>query len=406
MEPEVLILGAGPGGATAALALSARGIPCRLIDQAVFPRDKVCGDALSGKVALTLRRIDPALISDLELQSFALGSHGVSFIAPNGRRLDIPFRKAPDPLHPPGFIAARMDFDNWLFRKASAAPGVSVHTGIRISRFKRTANGWEVSDKDGKQVFHARVVIAADGCLSRFAREHGGMQMEDEHHCAGLRAYYDGVEDLDPNGFIELHFVPEFLPGYFWIFPLSGGRANVGVGIRSDVARKRKINLREDMLKLIKSHPEFSRRFRNASILGQIQGCGLPLGSKRRPISGDGFMLVGDAGALIDPFTGEGIGNAMISGLKAAETIEACRGDYSARTLVQYDESVYRRLWPELSLSKRMQELVRYPWLFNLVVNKATRSQELRDTISCMFEDIDLRGKLSDPRFYLRVLLA
>ena len=117
-------------------------------------------------------------------------------------------------------------------------------------------------------------------------------------------------------------------------------------------------------------------------------------------------MLVGDAGALIDPFTGEGIGNAMISGLKAAETIEAGRGDYAAHTLKQYDESVYRRLWPELSLSKRMQELVRYPWLFNLVVNKASRSKELRDTISCMFEDIDLRGKLSDPRFYLRVLLA
>jgi flavin-dependent dehydrogenase len=213
MEPEVLILGAGPGGATTALALSSRGIPCRLVDQAVFPRDKVCGDALSGKVALTLRRIDPALITELESQSFATGSHGVSFIAPNGRRLDIPFRKAPDPLHPPGFIAARMDFDNWLFNKAAAAPGVSVHTGVRIDRFERTSNGWHVSDKEGKHGFNARIIVAADGALSRFAKEIGGMQMEDEHHCAGLRAYYDGVKDLDPNGFIELHFVPEFLPG-------------------------------------------------------------------------------------------------------------------------------------------------------------------------------------------------
>jgi flavin-dependent dehydrogenase len=179
----------------------------------------------------------------------------------------------------------------------------------------------------------------------------------------------------------------------------------VGVGIRSDVARRRKINLRRDMLKLIETHPEFSRRFSSAQLIGTIQGCGLPLGSKRRPLSGDGYLLTGDAGALIDPFTGEGIGNAMISGLKAAETIEACKGNYTAAHLAQYDESVYRRLWPELSLSKRMQELVRFPWLFNLVVNKATRSKELRDTISCMFEDIDLRGKLRDPRFYLRVLL-
>lgn len=71
-----------------------------------------------------------------------------------------------------------------------------------------------------------------------------------------------------------------------------------------------------------------------------------------------------------------------------------------------YDEAVYKRLWPELNLSKKMQELVRFPWLFNLVVNKASRSAELRDTIACMFEDIDLRGRLKDPRFYWRVLTA
>ena len=115
-------------------------------------------------------------------------------------------------------------------------------------------------------------------------------------------------------------------------------------------------------------------------------------------------MLLGDAGSLIDPFTGEGIGNAMICGIKAAETVAAVNGDYSAVQLQQYDESVYKRLWPELSLSKKMQELVKYPWLFNLVVNKAARSKTLRETISCMFEDLDLRGRLKDPRFYLKVL--
>ena len=95
----------------------------------------------------------------------------------------------------------------------------------------------------------------------------------------------------------------------------------------------------------------------------------------------------------------------MICGLKAGEIISDIKDKkYTAAALSAYDVSVYKRLWPELSLSKKMQELVKYPWLFNLVVNRAIRSKTLRETISCMFEDLDLRGRLKDPRFYFKVL--
>ena len=159
------------------------------------------------------------------------------------------------------------------------------------------------------------------------------------------------------------------------------------------------------MQHLISTYEPLRRRFSEAELSGPVRGYGLPLGSKKRILSGDGYMLLGDAGSLIDPFTGEGIGNAMICGLKAAETVEQCKMEYSAAALTAYDESVYKRLWPELSLSKKMQELVKYPWLFNLVVNKAARSETLRETISCMFEDIDLRGRLKSPSFYFKVLM-
>jgi flavin-dependent dehydrogenase len=147
-------------------------------------------------------------------------------------------------------------------------------------------------------------------------------------------------------------------------------------------------------------------RFQGATAEGSISGYGLPLGTVKRKLSGDGYLLLGDAGSLIDPFTGEGIGNAMISGMKAAEVIVA---NYPAKKfgeaeLNAYDEIVYKRLWPELQLSARMQQLVKYPWLFNLVVNKALRSPSLQETISCMFEDVDLRGRLKKPAFYLKVL--
>ena len=405
MHP-VTIIGAGPAGCTAALALSKRGIPVLLLDQSTFPRDKVCGDALSGKVVLTLNRIDPVLSADLRHQDFAQGSYGVEFFAPNGKSLKLPFRKEADPTAAPGFITRRMDFDHWLFRQVECAPGVNVRTGVRIEKFRREGTSWILGDSTGANEFQTDLVIAADGAQSRFSRTVGGIRVEDEHYCAGLRVYYTGVKDLDPMGFIELHFLPDFLPGYFWIFPLKNGAANVGVGLRSDVVARKRINLKQKMEQIIREHPVLSKRFSEAVPEGPVRGYGLPLGSKRRSISGDGYILLGDAGSLIDPFTGEGIGNAMISGLKAAEVVASCQGNYSAERMKAYDEAVYKRLWPELNLSKRMQELVRFPWLFNLVVNKASRSAELRDTIACMFEDIDLRGRLKDPRFYWRVLTA
>lgn len=405
-QTSVTIIGAGPGGCTVALALSNFGIPCTLVDQAQFPRDKVCGDALSGKVVLTLKKLGVELPTELGKLKTSLASHGVAFYSPNGKELKVPFRRETDIEKPPGYLSKRIDFDNWIFQKAKARESVNVITGVRLEKFKKENNDWILSDKSGETKIRTSLVIAADGAHSRFAKEIGGIKMEDEHYCAGLRGYYKNIKGLDPQGFIELHFVKEFLPGYFWIFPLPNGDANVGVGMRSDIVGKRKINLKEEMLKMIDSHPVFKERFSKATLDGSINGYGLPLGSKKRNISGDGYLLIGDAASLIDPFTGEGIGNAMISGLKAAECILSQweSRDFSADALKKYDVEVYKRLWPELSLSKKMQELIKYPWLFNLVVNRATKSKTLKETISCMFEDLDLRGRLKDPMFYLKVL--
>jgi flavin-dependent dehydrogenase len=119
----------------------------------------------------------------------------------------------------------------------------------------------------------------------------------------------------------------------------------------------------------------------------------------------DDFMLLGDAGALIDPFTGEGIGNAMMSGQYAAEQAALCLQEarFDAAFLKQYDERLYQRLWSELSLSRRMQQLVNYPFLFNFVVNKASKNKKLQELISCMFEDLDLRAELKKPSFYFQL---
>jgi flavin-dependent dehydrogenase len=209
---------------------------------------------------------------------------------------------------------------------------------------------------------------------------------------------------MDAENFIELHFLKELLPGYFWIFPLPNGEANVGLGIRSDYISKRKLNLKQLLPQVIEAHPELKVRFANAELIDEVRGFGLPLGSKKRSISGENYMLIGDAASLIDPFTGEGIGNAMMSGMLAAQQAMSAH-NYHATTLAQYDAAVYKRLWSELSLSRKMQQLVTVPWLFNLVVNKAQKSKTMQETISCMFEDLDVRERLKKPSFYVNLLL-
>lgn len=406
MRFPVIIIGAGPAGTSAALALAAGNVKSLLIDQSSFPRDKVCGDALSGKVVLSLSRLNTAFPSELSQWNPALGSKGVIFVAPNGKPLKVPFGKAAIQDVDPGFIAKRIDFDNWMFEKASANKNVSTVTNVRIEKYRKEGDEWIISDKDGKHEYRSPLLLIADGAHSRFVRDIIKYKQQPEHFSAGLRCYYNNVSGLDNEGYIELHFLKDILPGYFWIFPLAGGRANVGLGLQSSVVAKRRLDLKKVLQQIITTHPSIAPRFQHAVAEGPVSGYGLPLGSVKRPLSGDGYCLLGDAGSLIDPFTGEGIGNAMISGLKAADVIlsQHERTVWPAEILKQYDTAVYNRLWPELNLSRKMLGLVNYPWVFNFIANKAARSKTLRETISCMFDDIELRGRLKDPRFYLKVL--
>lgn len=407
-QHDICILGAGPGGATAALHLANKGIRCLLLDKAVFPRDKVCGDALSGKVVSELKRISPDLLSSLSQHKAQLPSWGIHFVSPAGHKLSVPFRYnyKPNQDNPSGYISKRIDFDNFLIEEVRKRPEITFLEGIDIAKIERTAQGFSLADKTGEHRFDTRLLIAANGAHSAFARRHAGIAQEPEHYCAGLRAYYKNVAGLDQDNFIELHFLKDFLPGYFWIFPLPGGHANVGVGMLSEAVSKKKVNLKKEMLRMIETHPEFKQRFAKAELISDIKGYGLPLGSKKRVVSGANYMLVGDAASLIDPFTGEGISNAMISGRWAATQAELClqHQNFNADFMQGYDKAVYNRLWKELKLSRHMQRLLDYPWLFNQVASKASKNQALAETISCMFTDLDLRERLKKPSFYLKLL--
>ena len=142
----------------------------------------------------------------------------------------------------PGFISKRIDFDNWLIEKVKGKNEIQLFEETEIRSYARENNCIVAESKDGK-IFRAKVVIACDGAYSSFTKSIGGLKTEPAHNCFGLRAYYKNVKGLDTENFIELHFLKEFLPGYFWIFPLPNGYANVGVGMRADKMSSKKINL-------------------------------------------------------------------------------------------------------------------------------------------------------------------
>lgn len=300
-------------------------------------------------------------------------------------------------------------FDNFLFGKIDHTYA-KVYQQSSIKNIERTEGKVQVTFEQDGAVYNAigQVIVAADGDKSAVRKQFVNDDSSPKAYAVGLRAYYTGVTGLNADNFIELHFLPEMLPGYFWIFPLPNGTVNVGVGILSERIREKKINLREQMLKAIEQNPTISHRFKHATLQGKIQGWGLPMGMEQQSVSGDQYLLTGDAASLIDPFTGEGIGNALYSGMLAAEAIEKGMkfGRFDSAFLKEaYDDHLYRRVGDELKISATLQKLCRYPWLFNFVVNKAHKSPSLSKTISCMFTDLDLRDQLRKPSFYAKILL-
>ena len=187
---------------------------------------------------------------------------------------------------------------------------------------------------------------------------------------------------------------------------MSDGTCNVGLGMRSDRVSKGKVNLKKELDRIIQEHPQFKERFQHAEALEMPKGWGLPMGSKQQNIAGDGFLLLGDAASLIDPFTGEGIGNGMKSGWMAAELIQDCWKNGAWESLHQrYQQRVFRSLGDELRVSDFLQRSLDFPWLFNAVVRKANKSPLLKETLICMFEDVNLRQQLRKPKFYWDLLV-
>lgn len=355
-DADIIIVGAGPTGCTAALTLRKAGLRVLLLDRATFPRDKVCGDAIPGLAIKTLRQIDPQLTEAFAQQPGHLRTRRTRFAWEQGEGLEVNWVL-------PAYTCARKTFDAALLDLVRQHSQTEIREGVQVKGVAIAADGIALDTSVGR--LRSRLAIGCDGSRSTVARALRPAKIDPLHHGGAVRQYWRGITDLQSDR-TEIFVQKAFLPGYFWVFPLPRGRANVGFGMRSDEIARRRIDLKQMLGEFVAASPELKRRFAPAEPLDGVRGYGLPFGSQQVPVSGERILLAGDAASLVDPFSGDGIGYGVLSGDLAGQQAlrSLARGDCSARAMAAYDRALWRRIGPELRRKTRFQRLLnRQPWL-------------------------------------------
>lgn len=357
IEADVVIVGGGPAGCSAALALNGSGKKVLLVDKAVFPRDKTCGDSIAAYALLGLENISPGIYDSFLQKVESLSFQSSALIFPDGRQLVFTW-----PL--PGYVTERRIFDAFLLDRVIEMTDTQVITGLKVMDYQRVDAyirlTTQMTDGSAGAEIITPLVIAADGAPSLAARKLALIQPDPAVYGQAVRCYFEGVKGLDPP--LELIFYhPRFFPGYFWMFPMTGGRFNAGFGMPEKHRRKTGISLVDLFQQFREQHPEVRRMLENACQISEIRGGMVPFAMKKQIWSGPGFMLTGDAGSLVDPVSGNGIMYAVRSGLLAG--LAAKNGQ-----MPSYNSQIEKFIWNRMKTQRQTISLItRLPFVVALV---------------------------------------
>ena len=362
---DLLVVGGGPAGAAAAIAArrAAPDLETLVLDRQSFPRDKACGDGLGPGVV--------ARLADLDAVEIVRGRRPIErleIVAPSGASVvgDLPAIGAAAQ----GYVVPRTEFDDALLTRARDA-GAEVLDQSRLVELDASADGpvrVTASGPNGQVQINAQAVIAADGARSDVRRMLGVAYNDAEHTGVAIRAYVE-----QPGGFnhMAFYFKRELLPAYGWTFPIDDRRANVGVMI--DAARFR----RQD-----RSLPELLRGFLRSSGHEGLEAQRartymLPFASYVPPLVYGRVALVGDAGSMINPFSGEGIAYGMAAGIDAAtRSARVLRSGSGGQPFEGFDAWFRQRFGEHFRASARAKRLAQRAWIADFGVRAARRQPE------------------------------
>jgi geranylgeranyl reductase family protein len=357
---DVVVVGAGPAGSTAALRLARAGRSVCVVDRARFPRDKACGDLLIPDAIGALRR------SRLYEEVRAVAHPSATTILTSPSRIEWSMRGE--------YLAVkRLDLDAIL-------AGGAARQGAAVAHAKVEGLGLEGGDEvvlrlhDGGRI-RGRIGVVATGADVSLLEDLGMVERPAPSSFA-VRAYVRSRKEIDA---VVIAFDRAVVPGYGWIFPMQDGEYNVGVGVvyESDAARRR--NVRKLFDTFVREYPAARELLDGAEELTDLKGARLRSGLHgARPWGHGRIVAIGETIGTTFPFTGEGIGKAMESGEVAAEVIEDALDD-GLKRLSAYPSRIEDQLRPKYYGYQVAERWLSKPWLGDLMAWRASRSRYVRE---------------------------
>jgi len=366
IDTDVLVVGAGPAGSSAATWAARSGRQVTVIDSATFPRDKPCGDGLTPRAIAELTAL--GLGGWLGGRARNLGLRAAGF----GQELLLPWPggslpsfggAAPRTLLDATILSVATDAGAEL-RQSTAAADVVLENGAIKSVI--------ANDAQGEVVINAKQVIIADGARSQLGRKLNRQWHRDTAYGVAARGYIASERSDDPwiSSHLELRNADnEILSGYGWIFPLASGEVNIGVGALATSKRPADINLRA----LLNQYTDQQRA--DWKLSGDVRlpwSALLPMGGAVSGVAGKNFMFVGDAAGCVNPLNGEGIDYGLETGRLAASMLET--------------ETDFTQAWPAelrahygyaFSIARRLAGLLTVPGLLPAAGPIGMRSRTL-----------------------------
>lgn len=348
---DVVVAGAGPAGAAAAITLARLGLSVAAVDKAAFPRDKCCGDGLTTAALRLLEQLglDPARVPSWE----AVGD--VVVVGSGGRQLEM---QLPDDGTQFAASARRTDLDAALVDVARAA-GVELREGQAVAGVAREGRTVRV-DLAGGTSLSCDFLVAADGAWSPVRKALGGPAGYLGDWQAGRR-YYAGCGPAAKK--LWVWFEPDMVPGYAWSFPLAGGYVNVGYGIVRDSAGKVRGDLKGQQVDLTERPHIAEVLGAGAEPVGQWKAWPIParIGSTELSALGGRVLFAGDAARACDPMTGEGIAQALETGRLAARAIAAAGPDHPEAAARRYHRQVRWGMAVDDALARALSRVLARP---------------------------------------------
>ena len=340
---DVLVIGGGPAGSTISALLADQGWNVQVLEKDPHPRFHI-GESLLPQTLPILKQL--GVLADVE--KIGIVKYGAEMVSHRyGRTQMFYFSKAFDESQPYAFEVKRSEFDAILLKNA-VAKGAQVHEGVRAERVEfrpGTTSLVHAQDKTGNPMaWETKFVVDASGRDTFLSAQLGGKHRSQTHNSAAIFGHFEGVGRLPgkDEGNITVGWLDH---GWCWLIPFKDGTTSVGVVCWPDYIKSRTVPLDQFLLDTLRQSPPIAQRMSQAKLLTPVYAAA-NFSYRRKTMSGNGYLMVGDAFAFIDPVFSSGVHLALNSAVLGAKVVEAHlrhSPDYAQR-LREFERMVRRAI--------------------------------------------------------------